>query len=104
MDLVELPRLKLSFAVETHPLRLACIEHAGMSIASPPSDARTRTLLAPLAASLLLENAQGELSVLVSATTLPSRPALHAALFSTDVVLDRSNRAWIANCGEQCMT
>ena len=49
--------------------------------------------------SLLLENAQGEHCVLVSATTLPYRPALKAALFSTEVVIDRSNRKWIANCG-----
>ena len=99
IDLVELPRLKLSFRVETHPLRLCCVEHAGLTVAPTPSDERMRALLSCVPSSLLLENAQGELAVLVSATTLPTRPALKAALFSTEVVLDRSNRQWIANCG-----
>ena len=62
-------------------------------------DARTSELLKGLPHSLLLENEVGELSVLVSATTLPSRPALAAAVFSTEVVLDRSNKAWLKSVG-----
>ena len=38
IDLVELPRLKLSFRVETSPLRLCCLEHSGLTIAPTPSE------------------------------------------------------------------
>ena len=79
IDLVELPRLKLSFRVEAHPFKLCCVEHAGQTVAPPPDDPRTKSLLACMPSSLLLENAQGEHCVLVSATTLPYRPALKAA-------------------------
>ena len=99
IDLVELPRLRLSFRVEQNPFRLCCVEHAGLVVAPPPSDPRTIALLACMPSFLLLQNASGEEFVLVSATTLPTRPALKAALFSTGVVLDRSSRSWIASCG-----
>ena len=102
IDLVELPRLRLSFTAESSAagLRLHCVEHAGLSVSGRDRmDARTRELLKGLPHSLLLENEVGELSVLVSATTLPSRPALAAAVFSTEVVLDRSNKAWLKSVG-----
>ena len=99
IDLVELPRLRLSFRVEAHPFRLCCVEHAGLVIAPSPSDKRTLALLKPMPSPLLLESSQGEQYVLLSATTLPTRPALKAALFSTTLVLDRSDHKWIAACG-----
>ena len=138
VSLVELPRLRLSFrAVQESDacLRLDCVEHAGLRITTR-SDERTRGLLRGLQHSLLLENGQGELFVLVSATTLPTRarrrapnphaatrgppaatgrcepccrltrgtlcltgPALNAAIFSTEVVLDRANSEWLSNVG-----
>ena len=74
VSLVELPRLRLSFRAvqESSGLRLDCVEHAGLRITTR-SDERTRGLLRGLPHSLLLENGQGELFVLVSATTLPTR-------------------------------
>ena len=98
IDLVELPRLRLSFRVESRPLRLCCVEHAGLYV-SMHTDARTDLLLNCLPHSLLLENAQGEHHALVSATALPLRPSLKAATFSTKVVLDRSNAQWLRNVG-----
>ena len=98
IDLVELPRLRLSFRIQSHPLRLLCVEHAGLAV-STHMDPRTASLLACVPHSLLLENAQGEHYVLVSATALPMRPFLKAALFSNEVVLDRSNPKWLRNVG-----
>ena len=43
IDLVELPRLKLSFRVEAHPFKLCCVEHAGQTVAPPPDDPRTKS-------------------------------------------------------------
>ena len=37
--------------------------------------------------------------MLVSAATLPSRPALAAAKLSSEVLLDRSNRDWLRSIG-----
>ena len=101
IDLVELPRLRLSFTAESSaPACACCVEHAGPRVSGRDRmDARTRELLKCLRHSLLLENEVGELSVLVSATTLPSCPTLKAAVFSTEVVLDRSNKEWISTVG-----
>ena len=82
----------------TGGLTLHCVEHAGLRVSSR-ADERLRALLRGVPHYLLLENAQGELFALVSATTLPTRPALHAAVFSTEVVLDRSNPSWLRNVG-----
>ena len=104
-------------------MRLASVEHSGLYLAPTTSlDERTRSLLRGLPNSLLLENNVGERWCLLSATTLPARPALEAALFSTEarrartrisvdchpstirclnaqVVLDRSNKKWLSNVG-----
>ncbi|MEC8559777.1 MAG: peroxidase family protein, partial [Planctomycetota bacterium] len=58
---------------------------SGLSV-STHSDPRTDSLLRPLPHSLLLESAHGEHHLLVSATTMPLRPLLHAATFSTQLV------------------
>ena len=63
-------------------MRLQSVEHAGLFV-STRSTAQTRELLTGLPHSLLLGNEEGQSFVLLSATTLPSRPALQAVLFST---------------------
>ena len=101
IDLVELPRLRLHFRAEPDErgrMRLASVEHAGLYVATC-CDERTAGLLQGLPHTLLLENANGEQFVLLSAATLPSRPALAAAKLSSEVLLDRSNRDWLRSIG-----
>ncbi|KAK7249807.1 plasma membrane protein [Aureococcus anophagefferens] len=95
ISVVELPRLKLSFAERGG--KLYSLDHAQLAI-SNVSNAMTKSLIRGLPHSLLLANANDELTVLLPSVRV-TRPAL--GVFSTALVVDRTNapvgagrRAW----------
>eukprot|EP01012_Entosiphon_sulcatum_P062087 TRINITY_DN8821_c0_g1_i1.p1 TRINITY_DN8821_c0_g1~~TRINITY_DN8821_c0_g1_i1.p1 ORF type:complete len:4205 (-),score=604.71 TRINITY_DN8821_c0_g1_i1:28-12642(-) len=115
IDCVELPRLHLSFSARKDPtgcVRLFSEDHAGLFV-SDQHDPRVVALCQGIGNALLLENAEGELFVLVSAAAIPTRlevrpngnlssngPLAAAALFPTELVVDHSPEEWVQNLGE----
>lgn len=96
IDLVEVPRLKLSFtAREDHEgvLRLFSMDHADLFI-SDQHNAFTTKLMAGIPHSLLVSNLKGETQLLVPVLP-PVRPAIVTEPFSTEIVLNRSDEEWI---------
>jgi len=97
IDLVELPRLKLSFSARPDHegvVRLYSSDHADLFVTNERSP-MTSKMLDGIPHSLLLCNTQGETHVLVPVVCL-RRPVVHSAPFSTQLVLDRKDQAWIA--------
>ncbi len=97
VDLVELPRLRLSFIgrVDGGETRFYCQEHAGLFILldrSPYSE----KLLSGLPCALLLTNATKELFILMNATVKPLRPN-QSEYFSSALLLDRQDSIWTSN-------
>ncbi len=108
IDLVELPRVKLSFKskrVETisgkveH--RLYSNDHDGLYI-STSSDARdvAERLFGNVAHFIVLQNADNDLFVLVPGCALPRRLHQDGSHLSVQIILDRRNQEWIDNMGE----
>jgi hypothetical protein len=90
IDLIELPRLKLSFTARTDhegTLRLYSVDHVDLFISNETS-AMTAKMLAGIPHSLILSNVRGETQVLVPVIP-PVRPHIHAEPFSTFIILDR---------------
>lgn len=97
VDLVELPRLRLSFVsglVDGKP-RFLCQEHAGLFIANHRC-VHTKKLLAGLTCALLLSNATKEYFVLMNAAVKPLRPN-QVAKFPSALFFDRRDSKWISN-------
>ena len=97
VDLVELPRLRLSFVsglVDGKP-RFLCQEHAGLFIAGHRCG-HTKRLLAGLTCALLLSNSTKEYFVLMNAAVKPLRPN-QVAKFPSALLLDRRDKKWISN-------
>ena len=95
IDLLELPRLKLNFASrkdEKGVMRLYSLDHVTLFITNERS-ALTSKLISGLPHSLLLSNANGEVMVLVPSIH-PVRPVIGTAPFSTELVLNRTNKEW----------
>ena len=93
-DVIELPRLKLSFSVKEQggELRLFSDDHDGMFVSNTRSTQLSR-LLDGLPTCLLLENKANDFSILVPAGTRPTR-------FEGAVLTDRSNAGWLDNLGD----
>ena len=122
-DLIELPRLKLSFeprhqphhttASAAPPLLLHCLQYEGYYISCSESAAAGFPKGVPN--TLLLERKDGHKAVLVSACAMPRQSAVGAAdavtetgvpttcmverLFPAEIELDRANQTWLANIG-----
>jgi len=95
VDLVELPRLKLSFTLRKDfegNLRLYSMDHADLFVCNE-RDPSTTMMLRGIPHSLLVSNTQGELQVLVPLVA-PVRPKVYTQPFSTDLVLDREDGLW----------
>merc|ERR1712159_368340 len=94
LHIVSLPRLKLTFQARNvdGAVRLYSIDHSDFFITNA-RDAATTELLAGIPQSLLLSNANGELSVLVPSVR-PVRPMVRSVPFSTELVLDRASVDW----------
>eukprot|EP00744_Colponema_vietnamica_P004831 GILI01007158.1.p1 GENE.GILI01007158.1~~GILI01007158.1.p1 ORF type:complete len:1056 (-),score=346.73 GILI01007158.1:456-3395(-) len=91
IDLVELPRLKLSLTarLDHHGvMRLYSIDHSDLFVTHESSDLVSK-MLSGIPHSLIFSNVQGELSVLVPVIQ-PVRPAILAQPFSTFIVFNRS--------------
>ena len=93
---VTLPRLKLTFQARRVGLvvRLFSVDHADLYITNERNQMTTE-LLAGMPHSLLLSNSNGEMSVLVP-TVPPCRPNILMVPFSTELVLNRSDKSWYA--------
>ncbi len=97
VDLVELPRLRLSFVsglVDGKP-RFLCQEHAGLFIANHRC-VHTKKLLAGLTCALLLSNSTKDYYVLMNAAVKPLRPN-QVAKFPSALLFDRRDSKWISN-------
>jgi len=95
VDLVELPRLKLSFTARPDHLgniRLYSLDHADLFV-SNDRNAMTTKMLEGIPHSLLMCNTQGETSVLVPVVS-PRRPMYYSQPFSTALVLHRTDALW----------
>jgi len=96
VDLVQLPRLKMTFQartdVRTGELRLYSVDHADLFVSNARDDL-TLTLIKGIPHSLLLSNAMGEIQILVPSIR-PVRPPIMSSPFTTELVLDRSDTDW----------
>eukprot|EP00667_Euglena_gracilis_P000067 EG_transcript_67 len=112
VDLVELPRLGLSFSAKHAPewSKLYCQEHSGLFLTARQCP-QAEQLMQALPNGVLLENDQEELFILVSGATRPCRPDLawpEGALprplpslkFPSDIILEHGNQEWVANITE----
>ena len=97
MDLVELPRLRLSFAAAEIDgrRRFVCQEHAGLFV---PCEAcrYTKRFMASLPCALLLSNAMKEFYILVNSAAKPLRPNQREN-FPSALLFDRADRAWLSH-------
>ena len=108
IDLIELPRVNLSFKgkkVENvygkveH--RLYSNDHDGLYIASS-TEAReiVENLIGQIAHFIVLQNSDNDLFVLIPGCALPRRLNTDGTDLSVQVLLDRRNKEWIDNMGE----
>ena len=93
VDLVELPRVRLVFQAKIHIVqqekKLYSMEYSGLFLTSK---AIQSAFLQGLPHAVMLENEKtGELSMLIPASTLPLRPERPRSVFSSNLLLDRSN-------------
>lgn len=108
IDLVELPRVNLSFIakefetpegkIENH---LYSNDHDGLFIATS-TEAReiADRLLGYISHFIVLQNADNDLFLLMPGCALPRRLHTDGSRLSVQVLLDRRNREWIENIGE----
>lgn len=100
LDAVEFPRLQMSFTAQqtSDGMKLYSDDHQGLFISNhrcPP----TISLLAGLPQSLLLENDNKEMCIVMPSICKPTRPACPGG-FSTKVLLNRNDADWLHNLGD----
>ncbi|CAK0867309.1 unnamed protein product [Prorocentrum cordatum] len=98
IDLVELPRLGVSFRCEQvgGVMRLCCLDYGGLFVPNgPPTSLRSEAwkLLVQMPHAILLQNENSEFSVLTP-NVKPVRPIVQEDPFSTELVLARSDKPW----------
>jgi len=95
LDLVEMPRLKMSFVGRKvgRKTRLFSVDHADLFISNERS-MMACSLLRGIPHSLLMQNQNGEMKILVPCIH-PVRPNIQSAPFSTELVMNYANRAWL---------
>jgi hypothetical protein len=108
IDLIELPRVNLSFKgkkVENvygkveH--RLYSNDHDGLYIASSTESREiVESLIGQIAHFIVLQNSDNDLFVLIPGCALPRRLNTDGTDLSVQVLLDRRNKEWIDNMGE----
>jgi len=91
-DLIELPRLQLSFSLKGS--HFFSNDHTGLFLSNYRSDLVKRNLRG-IPSACVLENAEHALSLLVP-NVRPVRPPLRHDPLSTRLVFDRSNAKWIS--------
>lgn len=107
IDVIEFPRLRLKFQAQSHPedvpgsadhaqIRLYSCDHVGLFISNHRC-AQTEKILSGLPNSILLEDIEGGLYVMVAASWKPSRPDLQSELFPPELIFDHRNSDWLAS-------
>lgn len=95
LDAIEFPRLKLTLSGRKDSdgtLRLFSVDHADLFV-SNTRDTRAIKLLEGVPHSLILQNSQGEMHILVPVVRLV-RPIVESRPFSTRLVLVRGDTKW----------
>ena len=108
IDLIELPRVNLSFRSDRFQSIGGRVQHRlysndfdGLFIATS-TEARevAEKLLGTIAHFIVLQNADNDLFVLIPGCALPRRLNTDGTHLSVQVILDRRNKEWIDNIGE----
>eukprot|EP01083_Nonionella_stella_P030773 84290_1 len=97
IDLVELPRLKMTFAAKIYndgTTRLYSVDHSNLFVTNKRTEL-TSHLVRGIPHSLILANANQEPFILVPSIH-PVRPFIMSAPFSTELVMNRANFQWLA--------
>jgi hypothetical protein len=97
VDLIEFPRLRLSFTVKDG--KLWSDDHSGCFVSSFRSD-EINSLLGGIPNSILLEDRSRQHSILVPANAKPARPNDPGAPWATAVMLTRSDETWLENLSD----
>lgn len=96
IDLIQLPRLKLSFTARLNPdgqtYSIYSLDHSQLCITNQ-RPALVNTLLQGVPHSLLLADSNHSISILVPSLNFV-RPVITSATFSTELVLHRGDEAW----------
>lgn len=108
IDLIELPRVNLSFQAKavtsvdgTVDHRLYSNDYDGLYIAtSAEARERVEKLLPDISHFIVLQNADSDLFVLMPSCALPRRLVIDGSHLSVQVILDRRNQDWNTNLGE----
>ena len=98
VDIIELPRLQMSFYSKTDmdgKVRLYSRDHFGFFV-SNNREAMIGKILDGIPHSIVLENLDGDVSILVPAT-LPRRLKHQAESYSTEIMLIRRDKSWLNN-------
>ena len=97
VQLVELPRLRLSFVAAKIAGRCSflCNEHAGLFVPSEPCS-YAKQLITGLPCALLLSNSTKEFFIMMNAAVKPLRPNQREN-FPNALLLDRADRNWLSN-------
>lgn len=108
IDLIELPRVNLSFKAKQYEsndglkeFRLYSNDFDGLFIAvsTEARDIADR-LLGTISHFIVLQNAENDLFILMPGCALPRRLHNDGSRLSVQVILDRRNKEWIENIGE----
>ncbi|CAM9179352.1 unnamed protein product, partial [Ectocarpus fasciculatus] len=103
IDLIELPRLRLTLEKQVLPdgtVRYNCLEQSGLWLAKYTKELNVDHLFEGLPHSVLLTNSDQEYFVLLPATAKPVMVKEASDGFSYRLSLDRKNKEWVENCGE----
>lgn len=95
LDLISLPRLKLSFSAKLDTdgnLQLFSMDHAHLFVSNLRPN-RIHSLIQGIPHSLILSDVNHNVSILVPALHVV-RPKIQTASFSTELVVNRSNKSW----------
>jgi hypothetical protein len=108
IDMIELPRVNLSFKakrVETVDGNIECRlysnDHDGLYISTATESREiAEKLLGSISHFIVLQNSDNDLFVLMPGCALPRRLNTDGTALSVQVLLDRRNKEWIDNLGE----
>ena len=108
IDLIELPRVNLSFKSRSVTLvdgrsehRIYSNDYDGLYIATSTEGREiAERLLGTISHFIVLQNEDNDLFVLMPSCALPRRLHTDGTRLSVQVILDRRNQEWISNIGE----
>lgn len=103
IDLIELPRLRLTFekkVIADGTVRYMCLEQSGLYLAQYSEQLKIDHILDGLPHAVLLTNSESEYFVLLPATAKPSIVKVKGDMFSYQLTLNRMDESWVENTGE----